>query len=113
MYKVSTPCLDDHPLKMEEQESVGEVSKKLTDCLINACIWHEVVGRDILSSVNKLAKSCHKMDLMHVVDPHRVHQVVLPFFAACFHVSQQSGTFKALFSPLHSIQSCISLASRR
>ena len=34
LYKVSTPCLDDHHFKKEELESVGELSKSmLTNCL--------------------------------------------------------------------------------
>ena len=34
LYKVSSPCLDDHQLKQEELESVGELSTSLlTYCL--------------------------------------------------------------------------------
>ena len=46
LYKVSTPCIDDHHFKEEETKSVGELAR---------------IGRpDILWSVNKLARSITK-----------------------------------------------------
>ena len=56
LYKVSTPCIDDHHFKEEELKSVGELSKVSSKCLYLARI-----GRpDILWSVNKLARSITK-----------------------------------------------------
>ena len=41
LYKVSTPCIDDHHFKEEELKSVGEIVKKCALKLFkNACIWH-------------------------------------------------------------------------
>ena len=43
LYKVSTPCFDDHPFKEEELKSVGELSKIccqiVLNCLYLARIW--------------------------------------------------------------------------
>ena len=42
LFKVSSPCSDDHQLKQEEIESVGELwTGLLTNCLKHACTWHE------------------------------------------------------------------------
>ena len=41
LYKVSTPCIDDHHVKEEELKSVGDLSKKYALKLFwNACTWH-------------------------------------------------------------------------
>ena len=32
LYKVSSPCLDDHQFKQEELESVGELSEVCSQC---------------------------------------------------------------------------------
>ena len=67
LYKVSTPCIDDHHFKGEEMKTVGELSQVCSQivlkCLYLARIWRP----DILWSVNKLARSimkwtkaCHK-----------------------------------------------------
>ena len=37
LYKVSTPCIDDHHFEEEELKSVGELSKV---CSQDAYIWH-------------------------------------------------------------------------
>ena len=52
-FKVSSPWLDDHPLKKGGLESVGELSP-------DACTWHEVGDQTFLWSVNKLARSVTK-----------------------------------------------------
>ena len=48
LHRVSDPCLDDHHVKEEELEISWRISKSmLSDCLQNACIWHELVGLTI------------------------------------------------------------------
>ena len=60
LYKVSTPCIDDHHFKEEEMKSVGELSKVCAQIVLN-CLYLARVGRpDILWSVNKLARSITK-----------------------------------------------------
>ena len=62
MYRVSSPCLDDHQSKQEEFESVGDLSDVCSQIVLK-CLYLVRGGRpDILWSVNKLAKSTHKMD---------------------------------------------------
>ena len=60
LYKVSTPCIDDHHFKEEELKSVGELS---TVCLqfVLKCMYLARIGRpDILWSLNKLARAVTK-----------------------------------------------------
>ena len=61
LYKVSTPCLDDHHFKEEEElKSVGELSKVCSQIVLK-CLYLARFGRpDILWSVNKLARSITK-----------------------------------------------------
>ena len=57
LYKVSTPCIDDHHFKEEETKSVGELSKVCSQIVLK-CLYLARIGRpDILWSVNKLARS--------------------------------------------------------
>ena len=59
-YKVSTPCIDDHPFKEEELKSVGELSKVCSQIVLR-CLYLAHTGRpDIQCSVNKLARSITK-----------------------------------------------------
>ena len=66
LYKVSTPCIDDHHFK-EEMKSVGELLQVCSQIVLK-CFFLARIGRpDILWSVNKLARSitkwtkaCHK-----------------------------------------------------
>ena len=61
LYKVSTPCIDDHHFKEEEMKSVGGiVTCMLSNCSEMAYTWHELGRPDILWSVNKLARSITK-----------------------------------------------------
>ena len=60
LYKVSTPCIDDHHFKDEEMNSVGELSQVCFQIVLK---WLDLarIGRlDILWSVNKLARSITK-----------------------------------------------------
>ena len=60
LYKVSTPCIDDHHFKEEELKSVGELSKVSSQNVLK-CLYLARIGRpDILWSVNKLAPSITK-----------------------------------------------------
>ena len=60
LYKVSTPCIDDHHFKEEELKSVGELSKVCSQIVLK-CLYLACIGRpDILWSVNKLARSITK-----------------------------------------------------
>ena len=60
LYKVSTPCIDDHHFKEEETKSVGELSQVCSQIVLK-CLYLARIGRpDILWSVNKLARSTTK-----------------------------------------------------
>ena len=60
LYKVSTPCIDDHHFKEEEMKSVGELSQVCSQFVVK-CLYLARIGRpDILWSVNKLARSITK-----------------------------------------------------
>ena len=55
LYKVSSLCFDNHHVKKEELELVGELSK-LCPKIVLQCLCLARIGRlDILWSVNKLA----------------------------------------------------------
>ena len=60
LYKVSTPCIDDHHFKEEETKSVGDLSNTCSQIVLK-CLYLARIGRpDILWSVNKLARSITK-----------------------------------------------------
>ena len=60
VYKVSTPCIDDHHFKEEELKYVGDLSKICSQIVLK-CLYLARIGRpDILWSVNKLARSITK-----------------------------------------------------
>ena len=60
LYKLSTPCIDDHHIKEEELKSVGELSKVCCQIVLK-CLYLARIGRpDILWSVNILARSITK-----------------------------------------------------
>ena len=60
LYKVSTPCKNDHHVKEEETKSVGELSTTCSQIVLK-CLYLARIGRpDILWSVNKLARSITK-----------------------------------------------------
>ena len=57
LYKVCTPCLDDHQFEKEEMETVGGLSKVCCRIVLQ-CLFLARIGRlDILWSVNKLARA--------------------------------------------------------
>ena len=60
LYKVSTPCIDDHQFKKEELKSVGELSDVGSQIVLK-CLCLARIGRHvILWSVNKLARAITK-----------------------------------------------------
>ena len=60
LYKVSTPCIDDHHFKEEETKSVGELSNTCSQIVLK-CLYLARIGRpDILWSVSKFARSITK-----------------------------------------------------
>ena len=60
LYKVATPCMDDHQFREEENESVGELSTICSQIVVK-CLYLARIGRpDILCSVNKLARAVTK-----------------------------------------------------
>ena len=60
LYKVSTPCIDDHHFKGDKMKSVGELSQVCSQIVLK-CLYLARIGRpDILWSVNKLARSITK-----------------------------------------------------
>ena len=60
LYKVSTPCIDDHHFKEEEMKSVGELSHVCSQIVLKCLYWARIGRPDILWSVNKLARSITK-----------------------------------------------------
>ena len=60
LYKVSTPCIDDHHFKEEEMKYVGDLSQVCSQIVLK-CLYLARTGRpDIPWSVNKLARSITK-----------------------------------------------------
>ena len=60
LYKVSTPCIDDHHFNEEEMTSVGELPQVCSQIVLK-CFYLARTGRpDILWSVNKLTRSITK-----------------------------------------------------
>ena len=60
LYKVSTPCIDDHHFKEEEMKSVGDLSQVCCQIVVK-CLYVARIGRlDILWSVSKLSRSITK-----------------------------------------------------
>ena len=51
LYKVSTPCIDDHHFKEEELKSVGELSKVCSQIVLKCLYLARIGRRDILWSV--------------------------------------------------------------
>ena len=60
LYKVSTPCIDDHHFKEEETKSVGELSQVCSQIVLKCLYLGRIGGPDILWSVNNLARSITK-----------------------------------------------------
>ena len=62
LYKISTPCIDDHHFKEEELKSVGELSKVCSQIVLK-CLYLARIGRPDITVVSE--QTCtidHKMD---------------------------------------------------
>ena len=57
LYKVSTPCIDDHHFKEEELRSVGELSQVCSQIVLKFFNLARIGRPDILWLENKLARS--------------------------------------------------------
>ena len=60
LYKVATPCLDDHHFEEEENGSVGELSTVCSQIVLKSLYLARIGRPDILWSVNKLARAVTK-----------------------------------------------------
>ena len=60
LYKVATPCLDDHQFKDEENGSVGELSAVCAQIVLKCRYLARIDRPDIFWSVNKLARAVKK-----------------------------------------------------
>ena len=60
LYKVTTPCIDDHHFKEEEMKSVGELSQVCSQIVLKRLYLARIGRPDILWSVNKFARSITK-----------------------------------------------------
>ena len=60
LYKVSTPCIDDHHFKEEEMKSVGELSHVCSQIVLKCLFLARIVRLNVLWSVNQLARSITK-----------------------------------------------------
>ena len=78
LYKVSTPCIDDHQFKEEEMGPVGELSKVCVQTVLKWLLLARVGRPDILWSVIKLVRAVTKsaFDLLH--SSHRWIPTTLP-----------------------------------
>ena len=54
LYKVSTPCIDDHDFKEEEMKSVGELSNTCSRIVLK-CLYLARIGRPDNSVVSELS----------------------------------------------------------
>ena len=57
IYKVSTPCLDDHHFKEEELKSVGELSK-VSSQIVLKCLYLACIGKTRYPMVREESCSC-------------------------------------------------------
>ena len=60
LYRVSTPCIDDHHFKEEEMQYVGELSQVCSQIVPKYLNLARIGRLDLLWSVNKLARSISK-----------------------------------------------------
>ena len=61
LYKVATPCMDDHQFEEEEEnESVGELSAVCSQIVLKCQNLARIGRPDVLWSVNKLVRAITK-----------------------------------------------------
>ena len=68
LYKVSTPCLDDHQFNKEELETVGELSNVCSRIALKFLFLARIGRPDILWSENKVARADTKWTRALVTD---------------------------------------------
>ena len=69
LYKVSTPCLDDHQFERRRMEIRGRIVKcMLSSCSDNVCIWHALVDLIFCSQWTNLLVRNHKHGPEHVTN---------------------------------------------
>ena len=54
------PHLNDHQVKTEDLEIVGESAETCFQIVLNVCVWQELERPDLLRTVNYLARSVTK-----------------------------------------------------
>ena len=62
LYKVATPCMDDHQFNEEENESVGELSTVCSQVVLKCLYLARIGRRDISWSVNTVTKWTNALD---------------------------------------------------
>ena len=87
LYKVATPCMDDHLFREEENGSVGEMSAVCSQIVLKCLCLARIGGPGILWSVNKLAraitkwtKACYKR-LARLIPYVQISIIQVPDFA--------------------------------
>ena len=55
LWRVTTPCIDDHQFKKEELEAMGDLSKVWSDIVLKYLFLARIGRPAVLWSVNKLA----------------------------------------------------------
>ena len=81
IYKVSTPCIDDHHFKEEELKSVGNLSKVCSQIALK-CLYLARIGRLIFMVSEQTCTIDHKMDQSmwhHVVWSPHIHHTWEPY----------------------------------
>ena len=68
LYKVATPCMDDHQFEEEEIGSVGELSTVCSQIVLKCLYTVRIGGPDILWSVNKLTRAITKWTTLSTFD---------------------------------------------
>ena len=60
LYKVSTPCIDDHHFKEEETKSVGELSNTCSQIVLKCLYLARIAVNKLARSITKWTNACDK-----------------------------------------------------
>ena len=75
LYKVSTPCIDDHHFKEEETKSVGELSNTCSQIVLK-CLYLARIGRPGDKRLNRLISyTCEYKQYRHVGNTAKTMQI--------------------------------------